>query len=235
MPKRMVIDDLREAHPGKWRFDMDARVWVHESGRWVHAVAACVPQYEGDDQTFETTYRWVDTDEPAITRRRQWSTREQKPPPGVPAFSLPTKPPRRAETDLELIFVRGREESWPGTHAKIMAGRWIVKGKHLASGMWVTVRTPNGPARVKVTDLIAEWEDGTIEAYCDQERSDGGVSKLNNCEGCGAPIPRGGYCEACKKRAEPEDPAYTEDAAWEAFEHADGYGDDDDDDAEDGD
>ena len=58
---RRVIDALRANYPGSWRYEWP--YWHHESGWYVGAYAELAPRYDGDDDSFQTTYRRSDTNE----------------------------------------------------------------------------------------------------------------------------------------------------------------------------
>lgn len=68
LPKRRIIDQLREVFPGRWVYDQQQCVWRHEAGWHVQAFASFAPRYDGDDDTFVTRYRRSDTGEVVGTR-----------------------------------------------------------------------------------------------------------------------------------------------------------------------
>lgn len=51
-----VIERLRKAFPGTWRWDADSCRWYHEDGWYVYAVSTPTPLFDGDDSTFHTEY-----------------------------------------------------------------------------------------------------------------------------------------------------------------------------------
>ncbi len=61
-----VIDRLRRAHPGTWKYEARSEysVWIHvESGREVAPHARWVGE---DNYDYEPDYRWLDTKEIAL-------------------------------------------------------------------------------------------------------------------------------------------------------------------------
>lgn len=67
-----VIDHLRKKFPGAWRYDQRLGIWENANEGWhVYRCAAFAPQFDGDDDSFETQYRRSDTGE-VITLRSLW-------------------------------------------------------------------------------------------------------------------------------------------------------------------
>ncbi len=61
--RRRIIDRLRKAFPGKWKFDFRERRWDHESGWGVQPYSKLAPKHDHDDETCVTEYRRTDTHE----------------------------------------------------------------------------------------------------------------------------------------------------------------------------
>lgn len=62
--RRRVIDILRVKFPDlKWWWDQTDLSWCNSESWQVRRYAESAPQYDGDDDSFRTTYRRSDTNE----------------------------------------------------------------------------------------------------------------------------------------------------------------------------